>query len=256
MIPCVERQFNQQHIANVFWGQQIAKVSSITLIPYIKNSEIFSIAYVLIDEWCDSEAAYNFIKRLNNPDREARIVHDDDEWWSVELNHHNNGDIAAGPYTVKFDSAYFASEETPTHCTENEAETDDNEYEQGRVDVTLLIKGLHNDYYTVDEAHAHLATMRSKTLHEWSIKMSGLKSQFDQLEEEIRHFETELRIHEAVINSTNVTLRAHQNSEQTQWRPLRVASWNAREENSNVTGRGSLVGYVKDIPRSCDEVFV
>lgn len=123
MIPCVESQYTQEYIANVFWRQHIAKVSSITLIPYLRNGEIYNIAYIGIDEWCDSEAAYNFIQRVQNSNKEARLVHHDDDWWPIQLNTHNNGKINVGTYTVDFDSSYFNRVEYDTApCSDNEEE--------------------------------------------------------------------------------------------------------------------------------------
>lgn len=104
MIQYVEGQYNHEYIANVFWVQNLAKVHSITLVPYLKNSEIYNIAYITIEQWCDSEAAYNFIQRLKKPEKEARIVYHEDYWWLVELNTHNDGKMFLGAYTVVFNS--------------------------------------------------------------------------------------------------------------------------------------------------------
>jgi len=82
IIPRIERQYTQKYIADVFWRQHIAKVSSITLIPY---SKMYNTAYITIGEWSDTEIAYNFIQRVNNLYKEARIVHRDDEWWPIQL---------------------------------------------------------------------------------------------------------------------------------------------------------------------------
>jgi len=119
MIANLASKFSQKHIVDVFWKQNIAKVNRITLIPFIKNGEIYNIAYLTILEWCDNEAAYNFIQSLKNPNRETRIYlrpfgipeSHDDEWWAVQLNTHNNGDICAGTYTVLFEPEYFVKEE-------------------------------------------------------------------------------------------------------------------------------------------------
>ena len=114
MIPWVESQYTQEYIANVLWSQHLANVSSITLIPYIKNAENYSIAYIAIAEWCDTEAAYNFIQRLKNPYRETRLVHHSDDWWPIQLNTHNDdGNISVCTYTVGFDSDYFQRIEVP-----------------------------------------------------------------------------------------------------------------------------------------------
>lgn len=209
MIPCIESQYTQEYIANVFWKQHIAKVSSITLIPYIKNCEIFSIAYINIASWCDSEAAYNFIQRLKNQDRETRIVHDDDNWWLVELNTHNNGDINVGSYTVTFDSSYFVKSEPPTApCTDDEEEyiCDDDEWQE--FVENRPIKGLNNDYYTVDEAIEHLWVLNEQYEQAFDENVRDVDLPLLSIEDEILHFENELRIHEAVNKSSNVTQRA------------------------------------------------
>jgi hypothetical protein len=106
MISCVESQYTQEYIANVFWNQRIARVRSITLIPYLKNDIVCSIAYITIEQWGDSEASYNFIQRLKDDTKEARIIHRDEEWWLVKPNTHNDGEIMAGEYTVEFDIEY------------------------------------------------------------------------------------------------------------------------------------------------------
>lgn len=111
MITSVEGEYNQEYIAKVFWKLRIAKVSSVTLIPYLKNGETYSIAYINVDQWCDSEVSYNFIKRLINPSKENRVIHCDENWWVVKINSHNNGDIQVGSYTVTFDAAYFERRE-------------------------------------------------------------------------------------------------------------------------------------------------
>jgi len=123
MIPCVEIQYNQTYIANVLWYQNIAKASSITLIPYIQNSVLCNIAYIEIAEWCDTESAYKLINCLKSPNREARLVYNLDDWWTIELNRHNNGKIKVGSYTVDFDLDYFNKDEVQTApCTDDEEE--------------------------------------------------------------------------------------------------------------------------------------
>jgi hypothetical protein len=218
MINCVESQYTQEYIANVFWRQHIAKVSSITLIPYLKNGEVCSIAYVYIDQWCDSEAAYNFIQRLNNPSNEARIVHHDDNWWPVQINTHNNGDIYVGFYTTAFPSSYFVrdldDDESTVPCTEVDddestvpcTEVDDEEWCE--FDPEHPIQGLGDDRYTVEEAEAHLSLLKADLATAYRRRVPD--EALEELESEIANFEAELRIHEAVKNSQNVTLREKQ----------------------------------------------
>jgi hypothetical protein len=111
MISNVSMLYTAEYIANVFWNQNIAQVSAITLIPYFKNQEYILCAYIDIANWCDTEAAYNFIQRLRVPEGEARLVHHDDEWWPVQINTHNAGQLDAGSYTTKFPQSYFVKEE-------------------------------------------------------------------------------------------------------------------------------------------------
>jgi hypothetical protein len=132
MINCVESQYTQEYIANVFWRQHIAKVSSITLMPYLKNGEICNIAYINIGQWGESEAAYNFIQRLNNPSKETRIVHHDDEWWPVVINTHNIGDIYVGDYTLVFKSDYFIKDDETAPCTEDDEPSENDERRRTR----------------------------------------------------------------------------------------------------------------------------
>jgi hypothetical protein len=211
MINCVESQYTQEYIANVFWRQNIAKVSTITLIPYLNNSEICSIAYINIDQWCDSEASYNFIQRLKDSSKEARIVHHDDEWWPVQINTHNNGEIYVGFYTLAFPSSYFVrsepvdDDESTAPCSEVDEEEfmDDEEYKNFR--ETHPIQGLYNDYYTPEEAEAYVHNLKLELTRSYHRKLPD--EALEEAENELAHLETELRIHEAVTNSGNVTRR-------------------------------------------------
>lgn len=92
VISYVEPEYNAEYIANVFWRQNIAKVNSIVLIPYSKNGVSFQMAYVSIEQWAETESAYNFLQRLKTRnDKETRIIHRDDSWWTVEGYKHSLG---------------------------------------------------------------------------------------------------------------------------------------------------------------------
>jgi len=105
IIICVELQYSHHYIADVFWYKDIAQVSKVTLIPYLKNGTVFNIAYITIGQW--SALSHNFIQRLKNPDKETRFVYNDDNWWPIKINTHNNGDVVVGNYTVEFNENYF-----------------------------------------------------------------------------------------------------------------------------------------------------
>lgn len=105
IIPCVESYYGHKHIANVFWKQQIAKIGSVTLIPSSRSSKKqYNVAYITVSEWCDSEVAYNFIKRISNSNKETRLIYKSDKWWPIynDNNRQNNH-----KYTTTFDNNYF-----------------------------------------------------------------------------------------------------------------------------------------------------
>ena len=105
IINCVELQYSHHYIADVFWYKDIAQVSKVTLIPYLKNGTVFNIVYITIGQW--SALSHNFIQRLKNPNKETRFVYNDDNWWPIKINTHNNGDIVVGNYTFEFNEDYF-----------------------------------------------------------------------------------------------------------------------------------------------------
>ena len=90
-IPRIEKVFNAEFIADVFERNDIAQVSKVYVEPYKSISKKglnnkYNRAYIAIKTWHDTEAAYHFIDRLRSPNREARIVYNEDNWWPVDIN--------------------------------------------------------------------------------------------------------------------------------------------------------------------------
>ena len=85
-VPAIDVNFTADYIMEAFYCQDIATISRVTLISYTIKTGIYNRAYLDIHEWHPTEAAYNFIQRLKDPNREARIIHSDDNWWAVEVN--------------------------------------------------------------------------------------------------------------------------------------------------------------------------
>lgn len=112
MISRILPQYTAEYIANVFWYQNIAQVSSITLFPYLQGSHVFQRAYVTIAAWSDSEVAYNLIQRLKDDTKKTRIVHHDDLWWPVQVNTDIAGYYYLAPYTTTFSDSYYFKPET------------------------------------------------------------------------------------------------------------------------------------------------
>jgi hypothetical protein len=83
-IPNIEKQVNAQYIANTFSKNGLAQVRKVYIEPY--KYKKYNRAYVEIEAWHETEAAYSFITRLRNPNIEVRLVHVDDDWWIVRIN--------------------------------------------------------------------------------------------------------------------------------------------------------------------------
>ena len=86
-IPFVELNYDADYIINTFYCQSIATVSRVTSTTFHNKYGEYNRIYLDIHEWHPTEIAYNFIQRLKNKNCEARIIHNDDDWWQVEANH-------------------------------------------------------------------------------------------------------------------------------------------------------------------------
>lgn len=85
-IAAVDVSFSADYIIDAFYCQDIATISRVTLISSPIKTGVYNRAYIDVHEWHTTEAAYNFIQRLKDSSREARIVHTDDDWWAVKVN--------------------------------------------------------------------------------------------------------------------------------------------------------------------------
>lgn len=85
-IPILEASVEANQIIDAFYLNEIATVSKVTMIPFIKNLTVYNKAYVDILEWHDTEVSYNFIQRLRDPSRETRFVYTDDDWFVLYIN--------------------------------------------------------------------------------------------------------------------------------------------------------------------------
>jgi len=83
-IEFVELYVDANYIMNLFYVSDIATIRCVTI---YQDSSAYKRAFVEIYEWHDSEVAYNFIKRLKNPNVETKLIHSDDDWWVVKINH-------------------------------------------------------------------------------------------------------------------------------------------------------------------------
>lgn len=63
---------------------QLCRVSSICVFPDFQRGKLCYTAFVEVASWIETESAYNLIKAIKNPLKEARINYSDDQWWAVE----------------------------------------------------------------------------------------------------------------------------------------------------------------------------
>lgn len=226
MILDIKPQFTSEYIANLLWKREIAKVSSITLIPQIQNGEISHIAYINIVSFCDTEVAYDFVKNMSTDNfifcHHEGDPENPDNFWIIQKNIHNSGNICVGPYTTLFIPEFFEYDivETDSEIDGIDANYDvvsgsvitdledllhrhDSHYNVDEEDTYTCnseeweeftrqrpIKGLSNDYYSVDEALEHLLVINNQLDNESRL------SERVKLEEEFEHFEKSLRIWE------------------------------------------------------------
>lgn len=196
MILNIKPQFTADYIANLLWKRGIAKVSSITFIPEIKNGEISHIAYINIDSFCETKEAADFIHNIASDlfvfCHNEQDVDNTDSFWVLEKNTHNSGNLYVGPYTTIFTSDFFepkivkttilsfGQNLSPQHEDVPQCETEEFSFQRP-------IKGLDNDYHTVEEA-LEILSLLNEHLENESAFSNRLK-----LEEEFEHFESEIK---------------------------------------------------------------
>ena len=58
--------FTHQGIQELFYKNNIADVNEVTILPEFVQGQLINRAYVQVEEWHDSEAAFNFIKEMDS----------------------------------------------------------------------------------------------------------------------------------------------------------------------------------------------
>lgn len=174
----VETQFPAHYIADVFWTQDIGKVSSITLIPQIYNGKITNIAYVYFNSFNESEAAKEFLEAMkadgcmfchNHSDPQNNI-------WVLEKNNHHSGELYVGPYTQMFTSDFFEG-----------FVTGDDSFLRETIDVNRphYIVGLDSKSYHIDEALERL----------WVLDEQAINGRYEDFIDEMYHFTTQIALY-------------------------------------------------------------
>jgi hypothetical protein len=58
--------YTHQGIQELFYKNNIADVNEVTILPEFVQGQLINRAYVQVEEWHDSEAAFNFIKEMDS----------------------------------------------------------------------------------------------------------------------------------------------------------------------------------------------
>jgi hypothetical protein len=177
IISGITEGYTSEYIANVLWKQGLAQVNRITMVPYLdhETNTICFTAYADIQEWADTEAAFNFIKRLDKT-FVARIVHNDDDSWHVRITtrYNANHNVHLYAYATNFNTQYFYSPfEKGEENTLREKMEDKEEYELEDEDEDYC-QEMEDILYDIEE-HERL------TEEEYEV----LFQQFEQDEEEL-----------------------------------------------------------------------
>ena len=78
--------YTHQGIQELFYKNNIADVNEVTILPEFVEGQLINRAYVQVEEWHDSEAAFNFIKEMQS--KRGAIISslddDDDNYFIVK----------------------------------------------------------------------------------------------------------------------------------------------------------------------------
>lgn len=84
-MPAVDRKYSACDVAMAFHKAGILMANSVSI---EKTKRKYNRVYVGIAMWHDTEASYNFIKRLRNNKIETKFIYNNKNelWWSVYIN--------------------------------------------------------------------------------------------------------------------------------------------------------------------------
>ena len=81
-IPRVFKNVTENFISSIFEDLKYGKVNHVDIVDKMdKNGNIYHSAYIHFDFWYDNIACKNFQERVQNPEKEARIVYKDPWFW-------------------------------------------------------------------------------------------------------------------------------------------------------------------------------
>lgn len=85
----------------------------------VDKDDLYSAAYVTVEEWFDNEKTREFQKNLLDNDTEVRLTHGEDDYWEFEI-------------------PIFQEDSCGTSCQDNESEEDPNQRSQNVDEIECL----------------------------------------------------------------------------------------------------------------------
>ena len=83
-IPHMFPNISKERIANAFESNQLGLVKKIDLVSNIdKQGKKYNCAFIHFSHWYMSDSAMRFLKRVEDPSKEARLVYDDPWFWII-----------------------------------------------------------------------------------------------------------------------------------------------------------------------------
>jgi hypothetical protein len=83
-IPHIFENYTRDDVAAVFEDSLIGRVKGVDFVYKMgKNGKAYNSAYIHFHHWYNNNAAVHFQERVQDPNKEARIIYDDPWYWIV-----------------------------------------------------------------------------------------------------------------------------------------------------------------------------
>ena len=100
-IPRVFNNISAERITDVFQNQRLGRVHHVDFVPRVDDNEA-KMAFVHFEYWnTNNVACQHLIERIQDPQREARVVYEDPYYWLLLPNHNDNTSNMYNSYNMR-----------------------------------------------------------------------------------------------------------------------------------------------------------
>ena len=108
-IPRVFNNISAERITEVFQNLRLGRVHHVDFVPRIDDNEA-KMAFVHFEYWnTNNVACEHLIERIQDPQREARVVYEDPYYWLLLPNHNDNTSNMYNSYTMRREINYLTN---------------------------------------------------------------------------------------------------------------------------------------------------